>query len=1595
MLRKGILVLVLFLAAATAFAQQDASITFEQQPNTSNAQTPVTIGVATFRGGLVARGLLNSRNVSAVYWTASREIGSNGVYCETCSRDVTIEFSRPVSQMSMTIYDGLPEIVCPCPRFYDLFVDDDPNPTKVWLQPLGDPNRGDEQRVILSAESIRRIRISPDQPNNPFWDYLIDDLNFVISRTVPFRLRTGFDEPGSTTTVVKEIGGKQVQQVVPLGRSFFLEVQKKDTNGNWVTLPSKFGPGNSLVSDSDGTDTRMFTGSLFRNYAVFGYGSATEYLDSRRFQPVHYGDVNIFIEPRDTAIAPLSVALRVGKPGQLGAPRPATGPRSIRNDTSFDARFMKYAHKTGIPPQYLKGQADQESELGIGIMDPKNYRYELVTKDNNFIQRTTCQRDPNGHDWNPYRCDQWANFRMPSGPQLCPAPPVPNNGNNCGFGGLDVNDVSARSRQDREYPYKIVRNGGQPRAIVSGPAVNGGDDPVMGFEIYYGSQDRHNFGIYMPIAGAGLSPSPEDGEDGEVGMMRRRAVGHPSGPPYNFVAETAIASSYGLLQVLWLTAIDHPLEWRGVNGRYNPALLFDTQYAEEQGAGSIAVGSRYDMSFFGAAQTPNFANEEAFTTAIQNMFRGYNRGDANYAPGVMAKSDRYAPQQQGSFFLSNSCSAPVVTSQTRSVILGNTALLGVNVSGDGPFHYDWFEDAPGQPSRKIATTDDPILTVTPASLTAYHVRITGECGSATSSTISVVSNSCTPPHFTQTPVDVTIEGGVEIPLSITTTGTNVTYQWYVGNLDNSVGGLGDTSHPVSGGDTPTIRVAPATTTSFWVVARNSCGSITAAVTVNVCTRPQISADPQSKTLTEGESADLRVVATSAKPMTIQWYAGTTPLANETSSLLRVTPSATTIYFARVINECGFNDSRAATITVVPAAPACNAPAITSQPQGGSITADQSAPLSLGVSGTAPLSIVWSTSSGAQVGTGASISVTPSVTTTYTARVTNACGQITSNPVTINVTPAPPACTALSIATQPQSSAITAGQSAPLSVTASGTAPLSYQWYANGAAINATSASFSVSPSSTTTYSVMVTNACGSVTSNPAIVTVTASCVAPSIDSPPQSSTITQGQSASLSVSAKGSSPLAIQWFTAAGAAAGSGATISVTPAATTSYFAHVSNSCGAVDSAMATVTVNPPACNAPAVTSQPASTTITSGQSATLSIAASGTAPLSYQWFTSAGVPAGSTSPTLTVSPTSTTSYYVRVANACGTVQSATVTVTVTAACTAPIIASQPQSATIAAGQSKTLAVTATGSATLSYQWSANGTAIPGATAASLTVTPAATTSYAVTVSNDCGSVTSAVAVISVCTVPSISTQPQNKTINAGESTTLTVGAAGTAPLSYQWYANGVAIAGATSHTVSVSPATTTSYTVTITNACGSVTSAVRTVTVCVPPSITNQPNSVTINPGQSTTLETEASGTDDLEYQWYTTANVLLSGQTSRFLTVSPSQTTSYYCRVTNGCGTATSNAAQVTVYVCEPLEITQEPADKTITAGEPATMTAHFYGSSPWSLQWYENGVAMPGRTAAGTTVFPTVTTTYYVRGTNPCGSVQSRTVTITVNP
>ena len=170
----------------------------------------------------------------------------------------------------------------------------------------------------------------------------------------------------------------------------------------------------------------------------------------------------------------------------------------------------------------------------------------------------------------------------------------------------------------------------------------------------------------------------------------------------------------------------------------------------------------------------------------------------------------------------------------------------------------------------------------------------------------------------------------------------------------------------------------------------------------------------------------------------------------------------------------------------------------------------------------------------------------------------------------------------------------------------------------------------------------------------------------------------------------------------------------------------------------------------PTITTQPASQIVTAGNSASFSVVATGYGTLTYQWKKDGSDIAGAAAATYTISSTATTSagsYTVVVTTTAGSVLSASATLTVNSANTAPMITTQPSSQSVTVGSSVTFSVLATGTPTPTYQWRKDGAAISGATATSYTISSPVSGdagSYSVLVTNAAGSVTSSSATLTV-----------------------------------------------------------------------------------------------------------------------------------------------------------------------------------------------------------------------------------------------------------
>jgi alpha-tubulin suppressor-like RCC1 family protein len=268
------------------------------------------------------------------------------------------------------------------------------------------------------------------------------------------------------------------------------------------------------------------------------------------------------------------------------------------------------------------------------------------------------------------------------------------------------------------------------------------------------------------------------------------------------------------------------------------------------------------------------------------------------------------------------------------------------------------------------------------------------------------------------------------------------------------------------------------------------------------------------------------------------------------------------------------------------------------------------------------------------------------------------------------------------------------------------------------------------------------------------------------------------------------------------------------------------------------------------------------------------------------------------------------------------------------------------------------------------------------------------------------------CPTPPAFLQPlTNLAVAAGNNVILSTSVSGTQPLNYQWYFNNFAltnnlhISGATSDRLTLSAIQTNdggNYWLVISNAAGISTSTIATVQVGFAPTITLQPASTTNMVGSATTFLTAVTGDEPLSYQWYQNTTALTndarhSGVTTTNLSITSLVTTdsgNYTLRANNLFGGATSVVAILTVPT--PPSITVQPKGYSVPVGMPVTLTATATGASPLRYQWVLNSNPIPNATNFSFTISNLLAGdfgNYQVVVTNLGGAITSAIAPLTV--
>ncbi len=735
----------------------------------------------------------------------------------------------------------------------------------------------------------------------------------------------------------------------------------------------------------------------------------------------------------------------------------------------------------------------------------------------------------------------------------------------------------------------------------------------------------------------------------------------------------------------------------------------------------------------------------------------------------------------------------------------NGGTLGTNAD------WVWYNGDPNAAGVQIGTGSPLFVNLTNTS--NIFVRAEGNCSSTNTanSVIVVETPSSAPTAITPSLNTICLGGTVNLTATGGVMGTGALYTWY--DADPTIGNpfplFSSTSVNYTG-------VSPLVTTTYYVRLEGCDTTVAASTTITVNT---LSSDPSGINSSNAQVCSGTNVALSVTGGNLgtgadwYWYQGGcgagAPIGNGLS--INVTPNTTTTYFVRAEGTC--NNSACSSVTIIVDQPSQDpVSVIVSDP---SVCPGDVSVLSV-IGGNLGAGATWQwyngSCGGLNIGNGTSIAINPTTTATYFVRAEGTCNNTLCASATVNVETLSVAPTGALASTNnicPGSAVTLNAQGGTLGDGAN------WQWYQGscGGIYIGSGNGLVVNPNTTTTYFVRAEGNCNNTACQSVTVFVNELSTTPS--------SVT---ASNLSVCPGGNTTLTVNggnlvagdiwtWYEdgcGAGASIGNGNSISVSPTVATNYYVRAEGTCG--NSACANVNITMKTESTPPNSITASSTDICVGQSVILNISGGilGTGA-NWQWYIGScgGGPVG-TGISISVSPTATTTYFVRGEGDCGNSACESITINVGAGIADPTAAIANNN-NICPGTD--VALTVVGAALpagYSYVWYTGACgAVPIGVGTSITVTPNATEIYYVRAMGTCGATACAEVTVTVLngSIAPDAIIASNNNFCVGETSNLVVNGGVLEPGSqWVWYENscgGTSIGTGTSITVSPSNAST------------------------------------------------------------------------------------------------------------------------------------------------------------------------------------------------
>ncbi|GAB5562559.1 MAG: hypothetical protein SynsKO_42060 [Synoicihabitans sp.] len=965
---------------------------------------------------------------------------------------------------------------------------------------------------------------------------------------------------------------------------------------------------------------------------------------------------------------------------------------------------------------------------------------------------------------------------------------------------------------------------------------------------------------------------------------------------------------------------------------------------------------------------------------------------------------------------------PAITDQSVSQLVreGETASFSVSLSGTAPFEFVWHKDGELIPGANLNSLSfDP---VEESDTGAYQLKISNDAGSVASRIFLLDVTPADAPTVSINRNSYEVEEGKTLDIYSSSQGSQpLTFQWFKNG--ESIPGATSSFYRI-------IEATAADVGSYHVEVSNFKGSATSSstqVVVTPGTLPRFANQPASVVRRIGETVNFNFSVAGSSPMNFELLRNGNIIAeaDRDYSLRIYNVSFADEDFYRIRATNAFGEAYSERFRIIVDTTSNGSATVSVSGPTEAVNLGSSFDLRSSVSGSGTYSFQWLKNGlpvqGAQGSTLYVSGARLEDAGAYRLQLTQGETTISSEEIIVSVKGSGNPV----ISRHPADQLIIPGDSTSLyvNVHGGGGTPFTYQWFRDGEPIaDKTSASLRVTDLDpelqTGSFTVRVSNASGTVLSEPAVVT-RADPTLPSIYRHPSSQTIVSGNYASLSVSADSDPPPTYQWFREGTPLLGeTNSTLSIAPNSPNyvsgEYHVEVTSPVGTVVSHSATITITESA--APVdwfIKSHPDHATMTPGQTVNLNVAVenSGSFNLSYQWYRDGEPLSGATQNYLNLPAEleNAGNYHVEVSDGEHVETSAVGSVWVGLRRNLPLVTASSGARVQQNSQSVQLNVSLRDNLYPDVViWRLDGSVLPQFTNRTFYIPHGA---------NGAGTYTAEVHYRGeVFEIPPIRVEhrgistsddlviqyhPRSQTVSAGADLRLKVGANNAT--SFQWFKDGEPIPFATTSNLRIDRTDTTSlgvYTVQVSNGVETVTSDPATVALLpdTAPAFLRHPSSLAEQEFQSySSINVSVIGQPAPFLQWFRDGQPIFGATGNSYRLDRNNPAGSYHVVATNRAGSVQSATATVEIIdLPNPPTVTSQPVSILTELGNPAVFRATATGEGNLSFQWLHNGNPILGAEGSVYTINAVSeddSGSYNVRVTNASGTTVSRSAQLDI--